>query len=162
MRIVETIPDELDEYEFDEDEEEEEDVERDKEVAAEDDQDDDGIARGCESEASSLGVLTTNVNVADVPKEPKMPPSSYLMFVHKKRATMQGSVTEVAASLRKLWNEIDPIEKQTLEEKAKAEMEQYLRDKKEFVACKSFTQESQTRETFPLLWAGNDLRKSGV
>ena len=53
---------------------------------------------------------------------------AYLTFVHNKRPTMQGSATEVVASLRKLWTEMDPIEKQALGEKAKAEIEQYHSD----------------------------------
>jgi hypothetical protein len=60
---------------------------------------------------------------------PKMPPAAYLRFVREKRASLKGSVVEVAASLRKLWSEMDPIEKQALEETAKAEMETYLNDK---------------------------------
>ena len=125
MGIAGTLPDDLEEDEFLEDEEEEEDVERDEEVPAHDDQEDDGHVQVKESEAASPDALATSVNVADVPKVPKAPMSAYLTFVHNKRPTMQGSVTEVAASLRKLWTEMDPIEKQALEEKAKAEIEQY-------------------------------------
>ena len=72
--------------------------------------------------------LATSVKVADDPKVPRMPRSAYLTFVHNMRPTMQGSVIEIAACLRKLWTEMDPIEKQALEEKAKAEIEQYHKD----------------------------------
>ena len=128
MGIAGTLPDAWEEDELLEDEKEEADVERDEEVPAHDGQDDDGHVQVKESEAASPDGLATSVKVADVPKVPKVPRSAYLTFVHNMRPTMQVSFIEIAACLRKLWTEMDPIEKQALEEKAKAEMEQYHKD----------------------------------
>ena len=68
-------------------------------------------------------------------EEPKTPCSAYQKYMHERRATMQGSIAEVAQAVMKLWTEMDPEERQGREEKAKQEMEQYKEDRRKYDRC---------------------------